>query len=316
MGGPPYHEAMMRGRVMDEKTWLESSDPQAMLEWVRLGNVAADDDYPPSYPSFPRKTSDRRLRLFACACCRLRGMVSDTETANRYEESLEGLGLTAAQWASNWCHPHISTVSKIARADLLRHIIGNPFRPALSVPCGVCRSTGIVAVDGESDTRWADRRKTAKIYPKCLNCSGRGYLLIEPPREVCPHCNGKGRHQTLETFSTERDCGNCNGSGRITRWPAPIPLLAEALDAGNQDAAPLLCDALLELGGEAGAVLAEHFRPRRKCDGCEGKGTERYCDAAGDMDDRDCSDCHGTGWLGEEWHPKGCAWLDAVLFRE
>jgi uncharacterized protein (TIGR02996 family) len=30
------------------------------------------------------------------------------------------------------------------------------------------------------------------------------------------------------------------------------------------------------------------------CAGCEGLGTERYCDAAGDMDDRECLTCKGT----------------------
>ena len=31
------------------------------------------------------------------------------------------------------------------------------------------------------------------------------------------------------------------------------------------------------------------------CPSCNGSRTERYCDAAGDMDDRDCSSCKGTG---------------------
>ena len=31
------------------------------------------------------------------------------------------------------------------------------------------------------------------------------------------------------------------------------------------------------------------------CPSCNGTGNERYCDAAGDMDDRDCSACNGIG---------------------
>lgn len=31
------------------------------------------------------------------------------------------------------------------------------------------------------------------------------------------------------------------------------------------------------------------------CPTCNGSGTERYCDAAGDMDDMTCRTCHGTG---------------------
>ena len=34
------------------------------------------------------------------------------------------------------------------------------------------------------------------------------------------------------------------------------------------------------------------------CPVCDGEGTERYCDAAGDMDDRSCSNCKGTGKIG------------------
>ena len=31
------------------------------------------------------------------------------------------------------------------------------------------------------------------------------------------------------------------------------------------------------------------------CPRCKGTGEERYCDGAGDMDDRECPLCHGTG---------------------
>ncbi len=34
------------------------------------------------------------------------------------------------------------------------------------------------------------------------------------------------------------------------------------------------------------------------CPSCNGTKTERYCDAAGDMDDRDCLTCHGLGVVG------------------
>lgn len=44
---------------MTEAEWIASTDPAAMLDWMRSGRLSPNV-----------KTSDRRLRLFACACCR------------------------------------------------------------------------------------------------------------------------------------------------------------------------------------------------------------------------------------------------------
>ena len=40
-------------------------------------------------------------------------------------------------------------------------------------------------------------------------------------------------------------------------------------------------------------IAIEHLR--LICPTCNGTGSERYCDAAGDMDDRDCVSCKGSG---------------------
>ena len=37
---------------------------------------------------------------------------------------------------------------------------------------------------------------------------------------------------------------------------------------------------------------------KETCPSCKGKKTERYCDAAGDMDDRECETCKGHGVVG------------------
>ncbi len=49
---------------MTETEWLTSVDPVAMLAWAR-GYVNVQSDYRRN-----AKISDRKLRLFACACCR------------------------------------------------------------------------------------------------------------------------------------------------------------------------------------------------------------------------------------------------------
>jgi hypothetical protein len=53
---------------MDENEWLMSNDPQAMLRWLWQETLA----------------SDRKLRLFACACCR-------TESKMLVEEGLDAI---------------------------------------------------------------------------------------------------------------------------------------------------------------------------------------------------------------------------------
>lgn len=40
--------------------------------------------------------------------------------------------------------------------------------------------------------------------------------------------------------------------------------------------------------------LIEQNPNQEICPKCNGTGTEKYCDAAGDMDDRTCSMCHGN----------------------
>jgi hypothetical protein len=50
---------------MTEAEWLTSSDPDGLLHWVWSSSMAS----PPDDLSHPHATN-RRLRLFACACCR------------------------------------------------------------------------------------------------------------------------------------------------------------------------------------------------------------------------------------------------------
>lgn len=53
---------------MTETEWLASKDPAAMLTWIQRVCPAPKQGWPKQPPNF--SVSDRKLRLFACACCR------------------------------------------------------------------------------------------------------------------------------------------------------------------------------------------------------------------------------------------------------
>lgn len=134
---------------MTEAEWLAGTDLNAMLEF--LGD----------------KVSPRKLRLFACACCRrvwdmltepasrqavavaeryADGLATKDELmAARNEAVLAGPGSSAAQvaardprWAAAWTAVGASKIAAWAAAKnserseqalLLREIVGNPFQP-------------------------------------------------------------------------------------------------------------------------------------------------------------------------------------------
>jgi|AGTN01.2.fsa_nt_gi hypothetical protein len=126
---------------MTEQEWLASEDPAAMLHFLNCG---------PGAPANPfRYVSDRKLRLFGCAVCRLwpepnEQLQQDISAAELAAEEGEGTGVgvhTVAAIgrahdivAALIAHGHGAAfgASKVPRwtyASLLRDIVGNPFRP-------------------------------------------------------------------------------------------------------------------------------------------------------------------------------------------
>lgn len=147
-------------KPMTEADWLTSNNPAAMLTHLRPSGLSGTAS----------RVSDRKLRLFACACCRavwhlltdprsrhavevaeryVDGAATDKERADADEETsasdpprfvgittCESLAANAAYDTSWNCRLLIHGVGDARdndQATLLRHIIGNPFRLPHSV---------------------------------------------------------------------------------------------------------------------------------------------------------------------------------------
>jgi hypothetical protein len=122
---------------MNGEEWVVSTDPRAMLDSVR------------------GKASERKLRLFAAACCRLRWAPLPDERSQAVLELAErqadgearpeelgaarqraypvgviwALRARASEAAAAWAHAwDAKGKERAAQAGLLREILGNPFR--------------------------------------------------------------------------------------------------------------------------------------------------------------------------------------------
>jgi pSer/pThr/pTyr-binding forkhead associated (FHA) protein len=162
MLGPPT--------IMTEAEWLTSADPEAML--ACLGS----------------RISDRKLRLFACACCRRIWHLiphararATVEAAERYADGLdfgkELHDVATGSWAPIVCSAGVSErqalealqaaaclghqlrgsagaslsfvwqvdKDRVAQANLLRDLVGNPYRPASVDPAWRTCNGGLVS---------------------------------------------------------------------------------------------------------------------------------------------------------------------------
>lgn len=297
----------VNGEPMTEQEWLACDDPQRMLSFLREREWIAE---PPRLDQATGKVAllatDRKLRLFACACCRAiwpqlwpdprsRRAV---EVAERFADGLateEELDIARtrayevqaqAATAGRCTPPHCCSVDGDvaagnviytsrnqrwggAQASLLRHIIGNPFRPAWSRECQDCEGTG--------DTWASSRDGTIGPTPigPCEFCSSRGYLPrprpdlprhVEDLARVCyegasrrdkEHCPQCGLHWRYRVGREEKSW--CNNDHEWNGSDCVQPLYA-------------LADALAECGETEASY---HFRA-------------------------------------SSWCPRGCHWLDAI----
>lgn len=284
---------------MDQAEWLASENPVAMLAY--LAGPDSSQMYLPAGRRAGR--SDRKLRLFACACCRqVWDRLTDprsrraVEVAERYADGEVGQGEMQAahdaaqavwnQSPNEWNGPptllmnyprrpgHFSPgwVSLALQAALLRDVAGNPFR--------------------STNLRWL-----------------KGHL-----------CRLVGRDETPER---PRRRGVVRSTLVREKWQHVAWLTSTALgiarsahDDCDFTALPVLADALEEAGCQEEAVL-RHLRGEERCPDCLGTGS---ADSGGfTPNDEPISvvcECV-SGWVPLRGpHVRGCWVLDLVLGKE
>ena len=232
---------------MTEQEWLTSTDPTAMLTFLQQGTIA-----------YGGKISDRKLRLFACACmCEARGagwshldeFYRSAETGVRGDMAM----CPAIEQAEAWCAGHPEPPDSKTKAALLREIVGNPWKPVKLPPCRRCDGDG-KAHGSDRPFEWTgpgsypgpcpvcDGRKTdiSWLTPTVLSLARAAYN--ERSSKKCERCSNAKVGFTL--YGGLPDCSDCHGTGRVedgTLDPDRLGVLADALEeAGCTDPAILM----------------------------------------------------------------------------
>lgn len=255
---------------MTEEQWLTSADPAAMIRFLQTEHVHAAGVGTVAIRREHMLASDSRLRLWVEACRAIvdrldiqRGCAATVWRS--LNDSVELLSCIET-WSRNDYWTRYLQLPE--RANLLRHIVGNPFRPALTQPCDRCHGRGRLLMPvlhrgpgPEPDIRHVIAPPEGDIA--CFQCNGKGWLPLDPPdpwpavlRELAEACVAK--------------CKACHGSGRLDADHRADTIECRACDpwgSGRTGEPPYfaLGDALLDAGMPE---LAAHFQETEHPTGC------------------------------------------------
>jgi hypothetical protein len=210
---------------MTENEWLTGTDPEAMLEFVRA------------------RAKERKLRLFACACCRgIWGLLTDprsrrgVETAERFADGMVGQEALAASEAE-------------AEVAISRSASGEPLDPASYAAwwttAGYEERVGEIA---EQTSRWVEQAVAET----------RGSAACDTERKR--QCG-----LLREIFGNP-----CRPASGDPAWPGATALaLAQAIyEEQTFERMPVLADALEEAGCADAEILGHCRGPGPHVRGC------------------------------------------------
>lgn len=259
---------------MDEREWLAGNDPREMLTHLRPSGLAGTAS----------RVSDRKLRLWACACCRqVWHLLTDdrsrlaVEAAEAFVDSptyteelifLHGEAVRACEQSRRsfetelaWrCAARIealtenaglprwfsvSTKHAAAQASALRCIVGNPFSVPLRWSDGqLCSVSHAHHGMSLSVTEYLD--PVSWLTPTALALAEAAYA--ERAAVQCPACKGEGlkRIDSIEAGRPLGDCPAYRGEGTFAGALDPERLLILADRLEEDGCVGELCDCLNE----------------------------------------------------------------------
>jgi hypothetical protein len=247
---------------MTEDEWLAAMHPHPMLDFLR------------------GTTSDRKLRLFACACCRRiwpalkrRGSRKAVETCEMYADNLATIEKLQAAHAS--AHDAFARVQWAAESDEET----TPARAAIYLGAGTDFHAALTADGAAATFGVKTRERDYKRRKKAANAEGRE----EPIWDQYDAVYRTAQAEEARTQTRLLRCVIGNPFRPVAFDPAwrtsTAAALAEQMYASRDfGAMPILADALQEAGCEDAAIL---------------------------------SHCRGTGP-----HVRGCWVVDLVLGKE
>ncbi|HJZ56454.1 MAG TPA: hypothetical protein VKE74_15925 [Gemmataceae bacterium] len=221
----------MDGRPMTEAGWLAGAEPGPMLEFL------------------PGKATDRKLRLFACACCRHTAAYADAEWRRMAAHGRDQAQITASQREAEQARRAAEVAERYADG-----LAGLAELHALFSAPGDDEIEGIYA--SGADAAWAARSSAYRARYCAEYCSPASYPRRAGFRSSSPV--DRDREQSAQSDLLRDIFGN--PFRPVTADPAwltsTVLTLAQGIYADRAfDRLPILADALQDAGCENPDIL-------------------------------------------------------------